>query len=424
MTLDPKTLTSLGVHLHGRQIGTITRLAGDRQIFSFDESYIDDPQRPTLSLSFKGRSGGLVTTPQQIRQRVPAFFANLLPEGHLRAYLAEQAGVHPQREFFLLAALGADLAGAVTVAPFDAGGRDPNGKHHDDNNTPVDEQQDKRRGVRRLRFSLAGVQLKFSAILESRGGLTVPAEGIGGSWIVKLPSQSFDAVSENEFVMLELARAIGIDVPRIQLIPVSEIQGLPFPGAAVQGNALAVERFDRGPDGGRIHMEDFAQVFGQFPEDKYKAVSYANIARVLWAETGQQGAYEFIRRLTFSVLIGNADMHLKNWSLLYPNTLTPVLSPAYDFVSTLPYIPGDKMALTLGGDRDLDQISRDQIRRLTEKAAMPMDPVVRIVQETAEATVEAWKDCSPKDLLPATIRSVIGDQIATAARATLSGGKR
>jgi serine/threonine-protein kinase HipA len=171
-------------------------------------------------------------------------------------------------------------------------------------------------------------------------------------------------------------------------------------------------------------MEDFAQVFGQFPEDKYKAVSYANIARVLWAETGEQGAYEFIRRLTFSVLIGNADMHLKNWSLLYPDTRSPVLSPAYDFVSTLPYIPGDKLALTLGGDRDLAQISLNQIRRLTEKAAMPMDPVVRIVQDTAEATIEAWKDLFAKDLLPATIRSVIDDHIARAARGTLGALKR
>lgn len=82
-------------------------------------------------------------------------------------------------------------------------------------------------------------------------------------------------------------------------------------------------------------MEDFAQVFGLFPENKYKSASYANIARVLWAETGERATYEFIRRLTFSVLIGNADMHLKlkNWSLLYPDTRTPVLSPAYDFVS-------------------------------------------------------------------------------------------
>jgi serine/threonine-protein kinase HipA len=419
--LDPKTLTTLGVHLHGRQIGTITRLAGDRQIFSFDQAYIDDPQRPTLSLSFKGRSGGLVTTPQQLRQRVPAFFANLLPEGHLRAYLAEQAGVHPQREFFLLAALGADLSGAVTIAPHDDSGEDLN---NDPDPQDDDRQQDERRAGRRLRFSLAGVQLKFSAILEARGGLTVPAEGIGGSWIVKLPSQTFDAVSENEFVMLELARAIGITVPRIQLVPVSEIQGLPFLGGAIQGNALAAERFDRTPDGGRVHMEDFAQVFGQFPEDKYKAVSYANIARVLWAETGETGAYEFIRRLTFSVLIGNADMHLKNWSLLYPDTRTPVLSPAYDFVSTLPYIPGDKLALTLGGDRDLEQISLDQIRRLTEKAAMPMDPIVRIVHNTAEATIEAWKDLPSKDLLPAAIKSVIDGQIAKAARGTLGALKR
>jgi len=43
------------------------------------------------------------------------------------------------------------------------------------------------------------------------------------------------------------------------------------------------------------------------------------------------------------VLIGNADMHLKNWSLLYPNRRTPVLSPGYDFVATLPYIPNDKL---------------------------------------------------------------------------------
>lgn len=420
MTLDGRTLTTLGVHLHGRQIGTITRLAGDRQLFSFDQAYIDDPQRPTLSLSFKGRSGGLVTRPQQLRQRVPAFFANLLPEGHLRAYLAEQAGVHPQREFFLLAALGADLSGAVTIVPHNDSGEDRNS-----DSEPQDdgEPRDSRRAGRRLRFSLAGVQLKFSAILEAHGGLTVPAEGIGGSWIVKLPSQTFDAVSENEFAMLELARAIGIAVPRIQLVPVGEIEGLPFVGGTIRGNALAAERFDRTPGGGRVHMEDFAQVFGQFPEDKYKAVSYANIARVLWAETGENGAYEFIRRLTFSVLIGNADMHLKNWSLLYPDTRTPMLAPAYDFVSTLPYIPGDKLALTLGGERGLEQISLDQIRRLTEKAAMPMDPVVRIVEDTAEATVEAWKELPSKDLLPAAIKTVIDDQIAKAARGTLAALK-
>ena len=61
-----------------------------------------------------------------------------------------------------------------------------------------------------LRFSLAGVQLKFSAVMEASGGLTVPADGMGGSWIVKLPSARFPAVPENEFGMIELAQSVGI----------------------------------------------------------------------------------------------------------------------------------------------------------------------------------------------------------------------
>ena len=61
MKFDPKKLNALAVRLHGQLIGVINRLAGNRQIFAFEQDYIDNPQRPTLSLSFKGRSGGLVT---------------------------------------------------------------------------------------------------------------------------------------------------------------------------------------------------------------------------------------------------------------------------------------------------------------------------------------------------------------------------
>ena len=117
MKFDPKKLNALAVRLHGRQIGVINRLAGDRQIFAFEQDYIDDPQRPTLSLSFKGRTGGLVTALRPVPRRVPPFFSNLLPEGHLREYLAKLADVNPEREFFLLAVLGADLPGALVIDP-------------------------------------------------------------------------------------------------------------------------------------------------------------------------------------------------------------------------------------------------------------------------------------------------------------------
>jgi serine/threonine-protein kinase HipA len=403
MNLDPK-LNTLAVHLYGRQIGIINRLAGDHHLFSFEQDYVDDPNRPTMSLSFKGRSGGLVTAVRPVGRRVPPFFSNLLPEGHLRTYLAAQAGVKAEREFFLLAVLGADLSGAVTVTPLTADGRaiEPQ---------TDDEQARNRRDDGVLRFSLAGVQLKFSAVMEASGGLTIPAHGVGGSWIVKLPSTQFRSVPENEYVMLELARAVGIAVPEIRLVPVSEIQGLPEAAARMEGKALVVKRFDRAAGGERIHMEDFAQVFGLFPDDKYGHRSYANIAAVLWAETGEEGTYEFVRRLVFSVLIGNGDMHLKNWSLLYPDGRTPVLSPAYDFVATFPYIPGDKLALNFGRSQSLNEITVDQVRRFTDTARLPASPVWEIVREIVERTAAAWKTLDQKDLLPSEMRKAIDKQI-------------
>jgi serine/threonine-protein kinase HipA len=413
MKPDPK-LTALAVHLHGRQIGIINRLAGDRHLFSFEQDYVDDPKRHTLSLSFKGQSGGLVTAVRPISRRVPPFFSNLLPEGHLRTYLAEQAGVNPDREFFLLAVLGADLSGAVVVTPL---GDDAHGAQQQDDEQHHDHQRDD--GM--LRFSLAGVQLKFSAVLESSGGLTIPVHGIGGHWIVKLPSAQYPAVSENEYVMLELARATGISVPPIRLVAIREIQGLPDVAAHMEGKALVVQRFDRAAGGERLHAEDFSQVFGLFPNDKYRHRSYANIASVLWAETGESGTYEFVRRLVFSVVIGNGDMHLKNWSLSYPDGRTPVLAPAYDFVATLPYIPGDKLGLSLGGSHSLSEITLDQVRRFTDTARLPSSPVWQIVQEVVERTVAAWKTLDQKDILPSDLRNAIDKQIHAVAANTRIG---
>lgn len=409
MNFDPKTLSSLAVNLYGRRIGVINRISGDRHLFSFEQDYIDDANRPTLSLSFKGQAGGLVIPTRAVTMRLPVFFSNLLPEGHLRDYLAARAGVKPQREFFLLAVLGADLPGALTVTPIEQSAQ--TGVGH-----VSDHVHEERMPRAALRFSLAGVQLKFSAVMETSGGLTIPADGMGGSWIVKLPSSRFPAMPENEYAMMALARAVGIEVPRMDLIDVRDIRGLPTDVGMVQGKALAVERFDRSANGQSIHMEDFAQVFGLYPEDKYHHHSYANIAAVLWAETGETGTYEFFRRLIFSVLIGNGDMHLKNWSLLYPDQRVPVLSPAYDFVATHPYIPNDNLALTFGGSRSLSEITADQVRRLADRARLPASPLWKIVIDTADRTVAAWEQLAEKDLLPENMRKAIGNKILTTAK--------
>jgi serine/threonine-protein kinase HipA len=259
------------------------------------------------------------------------------------------------------------------------------------------------------------VQLKFSAILEASGGLTIPAGGMGGSGTVKLPSARFAAVPENEFAMLELARRVGIAVPENRLVATADIAGLPEEARAPETKALAVRRFDRLPDAQPVHMEDFTQVFGQFPNHKYKFRSYANIAAVLWAEAGEEAVVEFVRRLVFSVVIGNADMHLKNWSLLYPDRRTPVLSPGYDFVATLPYIPNDTLGLTFGGSRSLSEITPDQMRRFADTARIPASPLWRIAVEMAERTAESWKTLEHADALPTQLRDLVGKQILNVA---------
>ena len=370
----------LDVLLHGDPVGTLTRVGGDRTLFAFRDSYIEDSARPVVGLGFKDRFGGLITGFPPTQTRLIPFFSNLLPEGRMRAYLAERARVNPVREFFLLWALGADLPGALAVRP--SGG---------ETWPPEASGGDKGRGEGALRFSLAGVQLKFSAVRDSRGGLTLPAKGVGGSWIVKLPSIRFAGVPENEFSMMTLARLIGINVPEIGLINVCDIANLPEDIGRLSGQALAVKRFDRTDDGGSVHIEDFAQVFGVYPEDKYKKASARNIAGVIGAECGEGDIAEFIRRLTFNTLIGNADMHLKNWSLIYPDGRNAALAPAYDFVSTIAYIKDGEAALKFSRTRRFDRYSLDELSHLAAKALLPQKLVLDTARETVALFHQHWR---------------------------------
>lgn len=305
-------ITALNVILHDEVVGTISLLPGDRSIFAFEQSYIDNPNRNTLSFSFKDEFGGMLTTHPATGPNLLPFFANLLPEGALRRYLSERAGIKQVRELFLLWTLGQDLPGAVRVTPLD-------GKALPPLHVEETEAQKTARIENTLCFSLAGVQLKFSALRNGgkNGGLVIPASGCGGSWIVKLPAERFERVPENEFSFMSLARRIGINVPVNGLQDLKDIEGLPDGLGKLRGEkAFVIERFDRSSQG-PVHIEDFAQVFRLRPEEKYGKASYRNIATVLSIETSHDDIAEFIRRLVFSTLIGNDDMHVKNWSLIY-----------------------------------------------------------------------------------------------------------
>lgn len=378
-------VSTLNVLLYGEPIATITNVGNDRTLFAFMDSYINDESRPVLGLGFKDSLGGLLTHFKPTQTKLTPFFSNLLPEETMRHYLAERAGVNPTREFFLLWVLGQDLAGAITVKPADGEALPPNVHQDIDDETKIDVP---------MRFSLAGVQLKFSAVQQANGGLTIPATGQGGSWIVKLPSSRFDALPENEYSMMELARMLGMDVPETQLLLINQIANIPdgigkFGDAFKNAQAFVIKRFDRAGDQA-VHIEDFAQVFGVFPQDKYKKASMRNIAQVIGIEGQDEDIAEFTRRLVFNTLIGNADMHLKNWSVIYKDKRTASIAPAYDFVSTIPYIPDDSASLKVSRSKKFSDFTLDELSHLAAKAMLPEKLVLDTAKQTVAGFHEIW----------------------------------
>ena len=376
-------VSTLHVLLYGELVGTITDVGSDRSLFAFTESYMADQNRPILSLGFKDALGELITEFRPYQTKLMPFFSNLLPEEGMRKYLAERAGVNPEREFFLLWVLGQDLPGAISIKPADGEALPPEVHER------LDGEESGRE--RAMNFSLAGVQLKFSAIKQATGGLTVPVDGVGGSWVVKLPWISHEGVPENEFSMMELARLVGIDVPENKLIGIDEIENIPEGIEKYGSTAFAIKRFDRSDEGAGIHIEDFAQIFKVYPHNKYDKASMRNIAEVIGIEGQETDVAEFVRRLVFNALIGNADMHLKNWSLVYSDPRTASIAPAYDFVSTIPYIADETMALKVSRSKRFDEFSLDELTHLAANARLPEKLVLDTANETVELFQEKWQ---------------------------------
>lgn len=402
-SLLSNNVSTLNVLLYGEPIAIITHVGNDRTLFAFNEAYVNDETRPVLSLGFKDSFGGLITQFKPTQTRLTPFFSNLLPEETMRNYLAQRAGVNPAREFFLLWVLGQDLAGAITVVPADGEALPPNMneavKGAAEHEAP-------------MRFSLAGVQLKFSAVQQASVGLTIPTTGTGGSWIVKLPSSRFEAVPENEYSMMTLARMLGIDVPDIQLLPIEQIDNIPAGIGKFGSSVFAIKRFDRS-QGQAIHIEDFAQIFGVYPQDKYKTASMRNIAQVLGIEGNELDIAEFIRRLVFNTLIGNADMHLKNWSVIYKDKRTASIAPAYDFVSTIAYIPDDSAALKVSRSKKFSDFTLDELTHLAAKAMLPEKLVLETAKQTVDSFYEIWAKEKHHLALTKSMISLIEKHIST-----------
>jgi serine/threonine-protein kinase HipA len=400
----PAATFSLDVLLHELKVGTIVRTPGDFNAFNFDDAYRATSGLPILSLSFQAAAGGLRRDPKPLAGALPTFFANLLPEDKLREAMEKHhAGqVRAGNDFDLLAALGADLPGAVRVLPSDG-------------TTAVAEGASKDKP--KARFSLAGVQMKLSVMKNTGkgGGLTLPMGDEQGQYIAKFPSTAFPGVSENEFANLALAAAIGMDVPERELVEKSDFEGIPKEFDTLSdGKVLLVKRFDRGAGGERIHIEDFAQVFGVYPSRKYDGAAYHDIAAALSAAVAPAAALEFVRRLALMAITGNGDMHLKNWSLIYRGDGDkPELAPIYDVLSTVPYLPADALALSLGGERTFKALAAPRWKAFANRARLPEPAVLKAAVDVVERVNAHWWGLPERAVVPENVLERIDEHVRT-----------
>lgn len=378
------TSQPFAVRLAGDLVGYLQALGDGRIGFRFVDSYRTMSARPVLGQKFEDDLTKTYTGREPAE--LPAFFANLLPHDKLRAIVVRSLKLNEPTDLELLAAVGTDLPGAVRLYPtnLDLAELDTSsdaGPHHPASDDTLG-----------LRFSLAGVQMKFS-VLRGADRFTIPAHGQAGDWIVKVALREYEGLAENEFATLEWARAAGFDVPQCRLVEMSELSELQR-YVDTDARALVIQRYDRREGGGAIHQEDFAQVIGRQPQtdgsEKYR-FTYEALGFLIKNVVGTDAFDEYVRRLVFVIATGNNDAHLKNWSLIYPDRVRPALAPLYDQLATVAWSTLDrKLALKLTGARDFGRTDLDSFARLASAAQVDEQLVLRNVQETLQRVREAW----------------------------------
>lgn len=391
-TVAPDEVNVLQLSIHGVLIGYLAGYKNGRNVFSIAETFKNNPQRPTFSLITHPKfpnAARLMAEPWSRNQRLHPVLSNLLPEGSLRELIARGLKIHVDNEFHMFAYLGGDLPGALEAKPISPEEVPDSALNTHGKATAVPFEK----VTQANKFSLAGVQMKFS-MKEKDGRYTVPDGSTLGDWIVKTPSTRHKLLPLNEYTAMSLAQLGGVEIPEIKLVGLDTLDHLPPINLPDETYAFAIQRFDRAGHQ-RIHMEDFAQVLVKYPHEKYDAASYETIGKVIhdFSGDGLADAQQFARRLLVNILLANGDAHLKNWSFLYPDRMTPRLSPAYDIVTTQVYIEHEtQYALNLGKTKNWYTVTMAHFESWAEKSGIPWRVIKPHLDDTLNKARAMWPE--------------------------------
>jgi serine/threonine-protein kinase HipA len=378
----------LAVWLHGIQIGILTTNGKPCHLaLRYSDEALDTwpGNTPLLSCSL----------PLSSRTLNPgAYFRGLLPEGNHLSSIAGRAGISVLDLHGLLARYGRDVAGAGTVLPE---GEDPEGRPggavaYDDTSLAAEVE-----GLETMplaihddsELSLPGLQNKLLLISDA-GGWFRPTGGRPSTHILKVEDRRFPGLVTAEAAAMRLARRIGLTSVDVDVITVAGI------------DCIVVERYDRTIGDGhvvRTHQEDVCQALGHNYEANRGAAKYergggpglTDVAGLLerYAADPVAELRRLVQYVTFNTVIGNADAHAKNISLIHHRTGTVELAPLYDTVPTVLFPTlKDRAAMYVNGQTVLSEVTVDDV--VAEAASWSLDATV--ARSDAVATVNAMTD--------------------------------
>ncbi|MET8427579.1 HipA domain-containing protein [Nocardia sp. NPDC004860] len=345
-----RAIDDADVYKAGRLAGHLRRDRDDT-VFTYLTDYLADPTSPPIAFTLPKQHGQFRATAGS----VPAFFAGLLPEGLRLSAVTTAIRTSEDDQFSILLVVGGDTIGDVQILPAGRELGDPPPLYDQSDTTTADFTSLFNRatsaGADDLdRTALPGVQVKVSARM-----ISTPVSTTNGPAILKLNPPEYSLLVENENFFLDMAQACGIRVPAHQLT--ADRYGR---------TALFVDRFDRVVEDGavdRLAQEDACQVLGRYPAAKYRITLQQAITALADAVAEGRGSrplavLQLLEIAAFSYLIGNGDLHGKNLSIRRNHHGIWEPTPAYDLLSTQPYLSwNDPMAVQLYG-RDTKLVYR------------------------------------------------------------------
>jgi serine/threonine-protein kinase HipA len=379
------------VLLANAEVGRIKRSGGGRLSFVYNENWRNHPEAYPLSLSMP------IALSEHGHVPIDSFLWGLLPDNQkVIDNWAQQYHVSPRYSFGLIARVGEDCAGAVQfIRPerlekllHEKSGEEVKWLREDEIAERLRDLRNDHAAWRRSqdkgKFSLAGAQPKTAFILE-KGRWGIPSGRTPTTHILKPPTGQWDGHAESEHFCLELARVLGLIVPRSYISRFrDEI-------------AIVIERYDRARVGGtlvRVHQEDMCQALGLPPTKKYENEGGPGVHKIVellrnYSSRPEEDTQRFMDAIAYNWLIAGTDAHAKNYSILIGAGGNVRLAPFYDIASILPYknmnILKAKLAMRIGGTDRLRYIGIQQWKKLAAELRLDADRLINGIQMFAEA---------------------------------------